>query len=112
MYAQDNNTLPVWIILSPAYHRISINSYPFLVGIVLVTGLSVTGAETSQSDFVVSFVILVQYLSIHSYLTASTALLHLLCEVYHPPIPILSLAHPCHWCHPICYADIFVVAGN
>ena len=34
MYAQDNNSLPVWIILSPAYHRISINSQPFLVGIV------------------------------------------------------------------------------
>ena len=34
MYAQDNDTLPVWIILSPAYHHISINSHPFLVGIV------------------------------------------------------------------------------
>ena len=34
MYAQDNNSLPVWIILSPAYHHISINSPPFLVGIV------------------------------------------------------------------------------
>ena len=34
MYAQDNNILPVWIILSPAYHHISINSHPFLVGIV------------------------------------------------------------------------------
>ena len=34
MYAQDNNPLPVWIILSPAYHHISINSQPFLVGIV------------------------------------------------------------------------------
>ena len=34
MYAQDNNTLPVWIILSPAYHHISTNSQPFLVGIV------------------------------------------------------------------------------
>ena len=34
MYAQDNNPLPVWIILSPAYHHISINSHPFLVGIV------------------------------------------------------------------------------
>ena len=34
MYAQDNNTLPVWNILSPAYHHISINSHPFLVGIV------------------------------------------------------------------------------
>ena len=36
MYAQDNNPLPVWIILSPAYHHISINSQPFLVGIVSV----------------------------------------------------------------------------
>ena len=34
MYAQDNNPLPVWIILSPAHHHISINSQPFLVGIV------------------------------------------------------------------------------
>ena len=34
MYAQDNNTLPVWIILSKAHHHISINSQPFLVGIV------------------------------------------------------------------------------
>ena len=36
MYAQDNNSLPVWIILSPAHHHISINSQPFLVGIVSV----------------------------------------------------------------------------
>ena len=34
MYAQDNNPLPVWIILSQAHHHISINSQPFLVGIV------------------------------------------------------------------------------
>ena len=34
MYAQDNNSLPVWFILSPAYHHISINSQPFLVGII------------------------------------------------------------------------------
>ena len=34
MYAQDNNSLPVWIILSPGHHHISINSQPFLVGIV------------------------------------------------------------------------------
>ena len=34
MYAQDNNSLPVWIILSPAHHHISIKSQPFLVGIV------------------------------------------------------------------------------
>ena len=34
MYAQDNNSLPVWIILSPAHHHISTNSQPFLVGIV------------------------------------------------------------------------------
>ena len=31
MYAQDNNSLPVWIILSPAHHHISTNSQPFLV---------------------------------------------------------------------------------
>ena len=34
MYAQDNNPLPVWIILSQPHHHISINSQPFLVGIV------------------------------------------------------------------------------
>ena len=34
VYAQDNNSLPVWFILSPAHHHISINSQPFLVGIV------------------------------------------------------------------------------
>ena len=34
MYAQDNNSLPVWIILSQAHHHISTNSQPFLVGIV------------------------------------------------------------------------------
>ena len=37
MYAQDNNSLPVWFILSPAYHHISINSHPFLLGIVSQT---------------------------------------------------------------------------
>ena len=34
MYTQDNKSLPVWIILSPAHHHISINSQPFLVRIV------------------------------------------------------------------------------
>ena len=34
MYAQDDNSLPVWIISSKIYHHISINSQPFLVGIV------------------------------------------------------------------------------
>ena len=34
MYAQDNNSLPVWIISSQAHHHISTNSHPFLVGIV------------------------------------------------------------------------------
>ena len=34
MYAQDNNSLPGWIISSQAHHHISINSQPFLVGIV------------------------------------------------------------------------------
>ena len=37
MYAQDNNSLPVWFISSPAYHHISISSQPFLVGIVSFT---------------------------------------------------------------------------
>ena len=56
MYAQDNNSLPVWIILSPAHHHISINSQQFLVRIVsthyvdanqhhgLATGKAVTAA--------------------------------------------------------------------
>ena len=34
MYTQDNNSLPVWSISSQAHHHISINSQPFLVGIV------------------------------------------------------------------------------
>ena len=34
MYAQDNNPLPVWIILTQGHHHISTNSQPFLVGIV------------------------------------------------------------------------------
>ena len=34
VYAQDNNSLPVWIISSQAHHHISINSQPFWVGIV------------------------------------------------------------------------------
>ena len=36
MYTQDNNPLPVWIILSHAHHHISTNSQPFLVGIVSI----------------------------------------------------------------------------
>ena len=36
MYAQDNNSLPVWIISSQAHHHISINSQPFSVGIVSI----------------------------------------------------------------------------
>ena len=44
VYAQDNNSLPVWFILSPAHHHISINSQPFLVGIVsLILRLSISG---------------------------------------------------------------------
>ena len=34
MYPQDNNTLPVWIIVTSLLTCISINSQPFLVGIV------------------------------------------------------------------------------
>ena len=34
MYAQDNNPLPVWIIVTSLPTHISINSQPFLVGIV------------------------------------------------------------------------------
>ena len=37
MYAQDNNTLPVWIIVTSLLTCISINSQPFLVGIVSPT---------------------------------------------------------------------------
>ena len=33
-------SLPVWIILSPAHHHVSINSQPFLVGIVSQTILA------------------------------------------------------------------------
>ena len=56
MYAQDNNTLPVWIILSPAYHHISINSHPYLVGIVSYTSgdpeeiLSSEGSEDAETS--------------------------------------------------------------
>ena len=46
MYAQDNNSLPVWIILSPAHHHISINSQPFLVGIVSAPRRGATVAMT------------------------------------------------------------------
>ena len=60
MYAQDNNSLPVWIILSPAYHHISINSQPFLVGIVSLrlviflaklNNLEVWGADIGNAYF-------------------------------------------------------------
>ena len=34
MYAQDNNSLPVWILVTSLPNHISINSQPFLVGIV------------------------------------------------------------------------------
>ena len=56
VYAQDKNTLPVWIILSPAYHHISINSHPFLVGIVSYTSgdpeeiLSSEGSEDAETS--------------------------------------------------------------
>ena len=54
MYAQDNNSLPVWIILSPAHHHISINSQPFLVGIVslLLCLLFDTMAPKDQPTYV------------------------------------------------------------
>ena len=50
MYAQDNNSLPVWIILSPAYHHISINSHPFLVGIVSDYQVSSFASQANQSN--------------------------------------------------------------
>ena len=50
MYAQDNNTLPVWIILSPAYHHISTNSQPFLVGIVSDKQVSSFDSQANQSN--------------------------------------------------------------
>ena len=48
MYAQDNNSLPVWIILSQAQHHISINSQPFLVGIVSI--LLILRSDGSDDD--------------------------------------------------------------
>ena len=53
MYAQDNNSLPVWIILSPAHHHISINSQPFLVGIVSTFNQIIT-PEHPQASFWIS----------------------------------------------------------
>ena len=50
MYAQDNNSLPVWIILSPAHHHISINSQPFLVGIVSDQHVSSFDSQANQSN--------------------------------------------------------------
>ena len=50
MYAQDNNSLPVWLILSPAYHHISINSHPFLVGIVSDSQVSSFDSQANQSN--------------------------------------------------------------
>ena len=47
MYAQDNNSLPVWIILSPAHHHIYTNSQPFLVGIV---SRNMNSAEEERVD--------------------------------------------------------------
>ena len=49
MYAQDNNSLPVWFILSPAYHHISINSQPFLVGIVSDLQVSSSDSQANES---------------------------------------------------------------
>ena len=49
---------------------------------MFVTGLSVTHAETSQSEFGISFVILLPDSSRLPHLTSSSTLLHLLCEVY------------------------------
>ena len=51
MYAQENNSLPVWIILSPAHHHISINSQPFLVGIVSISSCSGSSTSFHQSIF-------------------------------------------------------------
>ena len=56
MYAQDNNSLPVWFILSPAPHHISTNSQPFLVGIVsnndhLPADIPTTDVTTMQTTF-------------------------------------------------------------
>ena len=36
MYAQDNNSLPVWTFVTSLLTHISINSQPFLVGIVSI----------------------------------------------------------------------------
>ena len=48
MYAQDNNSLPVCIILSPAYHHISTNSQPFLVGIASDKQVSLFDSQANQ----------------------------------------------------------------
>ena len=50
MYTQDNNSLPVCIILSPAHHHISINSQPFLVGIVSDLQVSSFDSQANQSN--------------------------------------------------------------
>ena len=50
MYAQDNNSLPVWIILSPAHHHISTNSQPFLVGIVSDKQVSSFDSQANESN--------------------------------------------------------------
>ena len=47
MYAQDNNTLPVWIIVTSLLTCISINSQPFPVGIVS-QGFSKQVSQVSQ----------------------------------------------------------------
>ena len=71
MYTQDKNSLPVWIILSPAHHHISINSQPFLVGIVSLV-LAVVVSELSKHQccflfdcciFIVRFALLSCYSS-------------------------------------------------
>ena len=48
MYTQDNNSLPVGIILSQAHHHISTNSQPFLVGIVSDYQVSSFDSQANQ----------------------------------------------------------------
>ena len=50
MYAQDNNSLSVWIISSQTHHHISINSQPFLVGIVSDEQVSSFDSQANQSN--------------------------------------------------------------
>ena len=50
MYAQDNNSLPVWTFVTSLLTHISINSQPFLVGIVSDKQVSSFNSQANQSN--------------------------------------------------------------